>query len=183
MVRRTTVRQATVRRATVRRAQAQPEPPLSINGLEISGKCYVIDGDTIAIRNMRIRLAGIDAPELHNAWGQKAKWALFAICKGQVITARISGRDTYGRAVATCHLPDGRDIGAELVKLGLALDWGIFSGGRYRHLEPSGVRRRLRHVHIRQITIESRRSQAISSQTGAGSAAASPGANSGRADE
>ena len=49
----------------------------------ISGKCHVIDGDTIAIGRQKIRLAGIDAPELHNPYGKQAKWALVELCKGQ----------------------------------------------------------------------------------------------------
>jgi len=117
---------------------------------QITGKCYVIDGDTIVIRKTRIRLAGIDAPELTQGWGQKSKWALFELCKGQVITAEVTGRDRYGRALAVCYLPDGRDVGAELIKMGLALDWPHFSGGRYRHLEPSGARSKLRHLHVGQ---------------------------------
>jgi micrococcal nuclease len=30
----------------------------------LRGRCWVIDGDTIVIDNVRLRLAGIDAPEL-----------------------------------------------------------------------------------------------------------------------
>ena len=65
------------------------------------------------------------------------------ICKGQVITVKLNGETTHDRLVGTCYLPDGRDIGAELVKRGLALDWTHYSGGRYRQLEPRGVRRKL----------------------------------------
>ena len=36
----------------------------------MSGKCHVIDGDTIAIGRQKIRLAGIDAPELHVPYGK-----------------------------------------------------------------------------------------------------------------
>ena len=57
----------------------------------ISGKCHVIDGDTISIGRQKIRLAGIDAPELHNPYGKKAKWALVELCKGQNITAKLTG--------------------------------------------------------------------------------------------
>jgi endonuclease YncB( thermonuclease family) len=39
----------------------------------LSGKCFVIDGDTICIGKVGIRLAGIDAPELDHPWGKKAK--------------------------------------------------------------------------------------------------------------
>lgn len=113
---------------------------------ELVGRAYVIDGDTIVIKRRKIRLAGIDAPELDQAFGQKSKWAMVDICKGQVITARLNGETSHDRLVGTCFLPDGRDIGAELIKRGLALDWTHYSGGKYRHLEPRGIRRQL-HNH------------------------------------
>ena len=110
---------------------------------DIKGRAYVIDGDTIVIGRVKVRLAGIDAPELDQPYGQKSKWAMVEICKGQIVTARLNGETSHDRFVGTCHLPDGRDIGAELIKRGLALDWEMFSGGKYRHLEPPGVRRRM----------------------------------------
>lgn len=110
---------------------------------ELTGKCHVIDGDTIVIKGTKIRLAGIDAPELDRPWGQKSKWAMVNICKGKDVTAQLTGERSHDRLVATCYLADGRDIGAELISQGLALDWALFSGGKYRHLEPRGVRRKL----------------------------------------
>lgn len=109
----------------------------------LRGKCHVIDGDTIVISGTKIRLAGIDAPELNHPWGKKSKYALIAMCKNQIIEARITEEVSYDRIVASCHLSDGTDLAAELVKQGLALDWAKFSGGRYRHLEPEGARKRL----------------------------------------
>ena len=58
----------------------------------LRGRCWVIDGDTIVIHNIRLRLAGIDAPELDHPWGQRSKWALVQLCKGQTVTARIKPR-------------------------------------------------------------------------------------------
>lgn len=106
------------------------------------GKCYVVDGDTIRIGKVSLRLAGIDAPELEHPWGKKAKWELVQFCKGQTITAEIEPDLSYDRVVATCYLPDGRDLSAEMVKIGMALDWPKFSGGKYAHLEPDGVRKK-----------------------------------------
>ncbi|MDW4500433.1 thermonuclease family protein [Sulfitobacter sp. D35] len=120
-----------------------PPPPPIPPSRRIEGRAYVIDGDTIRIDRIKIRLAGIDAPELHQPWGQKSKWAMVRICKGQTIRAELTGETSYDRLVGTCYLPDGRDIGAELIKLGLALDWELFTGGKYRHLEPPGVRRKI----------------------------------------
>ncbi|MDD9707443.1 thermonuclease family protein [Seohaeicola sp. SP36] len=108
----------------------------------VEGICYVVDGDTIRIGDLSLRLAGIDAPELDHPWGQKAKWELVKLCKGQIITAKIEPMMSYDRLVATCYLPDGRDLSAEMVRLGLALDWPKFSLGKYAHLEPVGIRKK-----------------------------------------
>ena len=116
----------------------------------LRGRCWVIDGDTIVINNIRLRLAGIDAPELDHPWGQRSKWAMVQLCKGQTVTARIKPELSYDRMVAECFLPDGRDLGAELVRSGLALDWPKFSGGKYRHLEPEDARRKLWRAQARQ---------------------------------
>ena len=129
--------------------RSAPPAPLAHEKV-ICGKCYVIDGDTIVIGNSRIRLAGIDAPELEHPWGQKSKWAVVRLCKGQEITAKVTGELSYDRLVARCFLPDGRDIAAELVKVGLAIDWPKYSGGKYQHLEPKGIRKKLWRAHARQ---------------------------------
>ena len=110
----------------------------------ISGKCHVIDGDTIAIGKQKIRLAGIDAPELNKPYGKKAKWALVELCKGQSITAKLTGETSYDRVVAKCYLDDGRDLAAEMVKLELALDIPHFPDADYKHLETPNARRKLR---------------------------------------
>ncbi|GGX55377.1 hypothetical protein GCM10007385_24900 [Tateyamaria omphalii] len=108
------------------------------------------DGDTIVINKMQIRLFGIDAPELDHPYGQKAKWAMVKLCKGHTVRAEVTEEDQYGRTVAHCTLPDGRDLSAEMVKLGLAIDWPKFSGGKYKTMEQSGVRRKLWLADARQ---------------------------------
>ncbi|WP_081651765.1 thermonuclease family protein [Aurantimonas coralicida] len=119
-------------------------------GTVLKGRCWVIDGDTIIIDKIHIRPAGIDAPELDHPWGERSKWALFRLCKGQVVTARLTPEFSYDRVVAECFLPDGRDLAAELVRCGLALDWPKYSGGKYRHLEPADARRKLWRAAARQ---------------------------------
>lgn len=116
----------------------------------LRGSAYVIDGDSIVIRKTQIRLFGIDAPELNHPYGQKAKWAMVRLCKGNIIRAEITERDAYGRTVAKCYLEDGRDLSAELVKMGLAIDWPKFSGGVYKDLEPSMIRKKLWLADARQ---------------------------------
>lgn len=119
-------------------------------GHEITGRCFFIDGDTITIGSMTIRLAGIDAPEMDHPYGKKARWELMQLCRGQTIRAVCDGSLSHERGVATCYLPDGRDLSAEMVRLGMALDWPKFSGGRYRPLEPPESRKLLWRVDARQ---------------------------------
>ncbi len=125
-------------------------PPSPEGAPVLKGPCWVIDGDTIIIDGNRLRIAGIDAPELNHPWGQRSKWAMIHLCKGQIITAQIKPELSYDRLVAQCFLPDGRDLAAELVSAGLALDWPAFSGGKYKHLEPPDARRKLWRADARQ---------------------------------
>lgn len=117
---------------------------------EVRGTAYVVDGDTLVIQQTQIRLFGIDAPELDHPHGKNAKWALVSLCKGRTVRAEITTLDTHGRTVARCSLDDGRDLSAEMVKLGLAIDWPKFSGGKYRSLEVPGVRKKLWLADARQ---------------------------------
>lgn len=116
----------------------------------LRGRAYVVDGDTLVIQNTQVRLFGVDAPEINHPYGQKAKWALVSLCKGQMVQTETTEQDDHGRAVARCYLQDGRDISAEMVKLGLAIDWPKFSGGIYRALELPDVRKKLWLADARQ---------------------------------
>lgn len=135
----------------------QPQDPkrgqITIDPLPVPavvGRCWVIDGDTIDIEGTRIRLAGIDAPEIEDPYCIKAKIALVQLCKGQRIRAEFDEQQSYERLVATCYLPDGRDLSAEMVKAGMAIDWPKFSRGKYRDLEVEGIRKKLWRCDARQ---------------------------------
>ena len=130
-------------------APAQWKRPAHIPQV-LSGKCYVEDGDTIKIKGFALRLAGIDAPELDHPYGKKSMWAMRHLCKGQVITAHVTDEMSYNRVGATCYLPDGRDLAAELVKQGLAIDWPKFSGVKYRPLETADARKKMWRAVARQ---------------------------------
>jgi micrococcal nuclease len=139
---------------SVHRVGQEPQAPLrqvhEHTGQQIiRGACWVIDGDTIVINKVHIRLAGIDAPELDQPYGQNAKRFLMGLCRGHVVTAITEGGTSYERTVATCHLDDGRDLSAEMVRAGLALDWRKHSGGQYRHLEVAGIRKKLWRVEAK----------------------------------
>lgn len=85
---------------------------------------------------------------IHLASSRNGRWP--KLCKGQTVTARIKPELSYDRLVAECFLPDGRDLGAEMVRAGLALDWPKFSGGKYRHLETADARKKLWRAAVRQ---------------------------------
>lgn len=122
-----------------------------LSGVEtLLGYAHVVDGDTIIVRKTQIRLFGIDAPEINHPYGIKSKWAMVELCKGNKIRAELQEADAHGRTVAKCYLPDGRDLSAELVKQGLAIDWPKYSDGVYRHLETPNARKKMWLADARQ---------------------------------
>jgi len=125
-------------------AKPLPEHPV------IFGAVYVIDGDSLIIQKTQVRLFGVDAPEINHPYGIRAKQKLWALCKNHSIRAEVLTTDAHGRTVARCTLPDGRDLSAEMVKAGLALDWAKFSGGIYRDLEVPDARRKMWLADARQ---------------------------------
>lgn len=85
----------------------------------------VSDGDTITLliggnRSVRIRLAEIDAPELHGQpFGRAAKTALSALVYRRQALVDVRTVDRYGRAVAVVHV-SGANVNAAMVEKGLA---------------------------------------------------------------
>ncbi|MCV0381738.1 MAG: thermonuclease family protein [Nitratireductor sp.] len=99
----------------------------------------VVDGDGLRIADVRIRLWGIDAPELdqrcgtHNniPCGEDARFLLEALTKGGDVVCETRDRDPYGRVVAQCFA-GGYDLAGEMVRQGYALDWPRYSSGHYQ---------------------------------------------------
>jgi len=84
----------------------------------------VSDGDTLTVlvgrEQHRVRLAGIDAPEQRQPFGQRAKQALSALCFGDTAArVRIENRDRFGRLVGRVECR-GQDANAALVEQGYA---------------------------------------------------------------
>lgn len=93
----------------------------------------VTDGDTIKVRcgegeQATIRLAGIDAPEKRQPFGQRSKHALSDLCYRQQATITPKTKDRYGRTVADVECR-GKDAGAEQVKTGMAWVYPRYSKG------------------------------------------------------
>jgi endonuclease YncB( thermonuclease family) len=115
------------------------------------GQASVVDGDTLEIHEMRIRLWGVDAPEssqlrrgedsLQYRCGAQAANDLDTFIARRPVNCLPLSLDPYGRTVATCSV-GGTDLGEWLVRNGLALDWPQYSKGRYdgaqRDAERSG---------------------------------------------
>lgn len=84
----------------------------------------VIDGDTFeGITSdgfvIKFRIAGIDAPERGQFYGDVAKAHLQWLIYGKTVGLELCRRDIYGRLVVWVFL-DGTDIGAEMLRQGLA---------------------------------------------------------------
>lgn len=100
----------------------------------VSGNAQVIDGDSLRVDGVEIRLHGIDAPELRQIcrrggepWlcGMDAERALRTAVGTRTVTCRGRDQDRYGRLVATCEA-DGTDISAHMVRQGHAIADGAY---------------------------------------------------------
>ncbi len=95
----------------------------------VSGQARIIDGDTIDIGAIRVRLEGIDAPEsaqtcqraTGETWrcGRAAVRQLNRLVAGRRVACERAGQDKYGRMLGTCWV-DGRDINSQMVSAGYA---------------------------------------------------------------
>lgn len=81
---------------------------------------YVVDGDTVAAGSVRVRLLGIDTPEAGECgFDASTAFAERFVRRGGRISNR-SGHDHYGRLLAYVSNARGRDLGAALIRAGLA---------------------------------------------------------------
>jgi len=86
---------------------------------------HVSDGDTLWIRPVdgsvprKVRLLGLDAPELCQAGGVAARAALQALVAGKPVQVNVNFQDSYDRDLGRLRV-DGRDVGEALVSAGHA---------------------------------------------------------------
>lgn len=96
-----------------------------------SSQVRVIDGDSIVINKQRIRLKGIDTPELKQQCynnnlkrsepcGTYAKMKLRTLIGSNVVSCSYRGVDRYSRHLAYCYVND-KNLSIELVKQGYAV--------------------------------------------------------------
>ena len=104
----------------------------------ITGQARVIDGDTIVIHGLRIRLQGIDTPERYQRCrdahdrvyrcGDTATEALRRAIGSSAVRCDLEARrGRYERAIGTCYGWDGRDLNRMLVRHGHALAYRRYS--------------------------------------------------------
>lgn len=83
----------------------------------------VHDGDTLTLQSgaeqKKIRLAGIDAPELKQPFGPESRDALRQSVLNQAVNIDTTKQDRYGRAVGKVLL-NGEDVNLNQVSAGLA---------------------------------------------------------------
>lgn len=100
--------------------------PFTLTG-EVVG---VTDGDTIRLlqgkQQYKIRLNGIDAPELKQAYGKKSKEYLAALVFGKQVDVIVRETDRYGRYVGDLRIA-GKSASEELVAVGLAWQYTYYS--------------------------------------------------------
>ena len=117
----------------------------------------VIDGDTfegrldnggnpganpwaLELTKIVVRINGIDAPEKGQLYGDVATLHLQWLISGKPVGLKLKQKDAYGRWIATAYL-DGADIGAEMLKEGLAWHYKEHDNNpRYAQLEAEAKR-------------------------------------------
>lgn len=102
-------------------------PPETIS----AATANVRDGDTLILGGKALRLDGIDAPEYRQIcqdakgadWqcGKAARTQLEALAQTGSLICQLGETDRYGRAMARCKTPAVPDLGAAMVRAGLAI--------------------------------------------------------------
>ena len=104
--------------------------PLAAAAAPSPSTCVVVriaDGDTLTARcgapgdyrQVKVRLAEIDAPEKAQPFGERSRQSLAAMCAGEHVVLRPTTTDRYGRTVARVECR-GKDANAEQVRTGMA---------------------------------------------------------------
>lgn len=118
----------------------------------VSGPAAIIDGDTLEIADRRIRLFGIDAPEMQQsctrdgeqwACGEESKRQLAALVGTQSADCAGDEVDQYGRLVAVCSV-GGTEINGTMVEAGWATAFRRYS----QAYVPAEVRARARKLGL-----------------------------------
>ncbi|HEY4249820.1 MAG TPA: thermonuclease family protein [Roseomonas sp.] len=88
-------------------------------------RCSVVDGDTIRCAGQRVRVIGLDAPEVHGRCLREIRMARAATDRMRRLIAggvrlEAHGRDRYRRRLAVVRDRQGRDLAQLMIRAGLA---------------------------------------------------------------
>jgi endonuclease YncB( thermonuclease family) len=90
----------------------------------------ITDGDTITVlannREIKIRVAGIDAPEKKQAFGQRSKEHLSDCAFGKSVSVEWNKTDRYGRTIGKV-IADNVDCGLRQVRDGMAWHYKAYA--------------------------------------------------------
>ncbi len=110
--------------------------PQGKDGGEVVGHARAGDGDSLEIAGRRLRLHGIDAPELDQTCrdeagrpypcGRVARDRLRNLVGGGEITCAVNGTDRFERLLVACRSGEV-DINARMVADGWAISYGAYS--------------------------------------------------------
>jgi len=113
-------------------------PIIDPKPVAITPPVTVIDGDSLRTGAETIRILNIDAPELHQTcrderdreWpcGRAARKRLVELTAKGDVACTSQGHDRFGRSLATCKAAGIDDIGAVMVREGLAVNFGGETG-------------------------------------------------------
>jgi endonuclease YncB( thermonuclease family) len=106
---------------------------------EISGPARVLDGDTVVVGEIHVRLKGVDAPERGTELGEFARKIMIEIVNGSDLTCQLTGEKTHKREVGYCFTADGLDINRAIIEQGVALACPRYST-RYVEFEQAEAR-------------------------------------------
>lgn len=133
--------------ATLLMAAPAPPQPKTI----IAGEARVIDGDTLVVGRVHVRLWGVDSPELGqkcqdergrpNNCGDLAASVLEEEIGGATVLCTAIYPDRFRRIVATCSVSE-QDLGERMVRRGYARDYPFYSRGHYAKAEEEARRDR-----------------------------------------
>ena len=116
-----------------------------VTAQELKGRARIIDGDTIWLAGVKIRLNGIDAPEAGQPRFRAAARALEKVTAGKIVECQLNGEKSYDRYIGVCFVGE-TDVAAAVIASGNALDCRRYSGGRYKKFETPDARRFIRQA-------------------------------------
>lgn len=106
-----------------------------ISGAYAEKVCGVHDADTLEFCNgKKVRLMGIDAVESHQPFGAEAREYLKELVLDREV--QVEGCLHRGWLRDMCNVTlEGKDIQAEMVRMGYAFDYPKYSNGKYASLQ------------------------------------------------